>query len=99
MALLPRSLSTPLLRPPSGPSHIDSRCIERVLEVRRVASLDRLDARAAVLCYLRNVSAFHEARANKAVAEAMGNARITNAIDLEFRSVEYAVEELDMITG
>ena len=73
-------------------AHIDRRCIERVLDVRRVEFLDHLHARPAVLRDLVDVRALHQPHTYIGVPQAVGGAAVSVTIELEIRAAQYAVE-------
>jgi hypothetical protein len=76
---------------------IDGRRVERVLDVSSIEPFDHLDAGAAVFGDLVYVCALHEAHANIGMAQAVGRARITLAIEFELRSLQQVVEHLDVV--
>jgi hypothetical protein len=61
--------------------YINSRCVQRVLDVRRVELLDHLHAGAAVLSDLVDVGAFHQAHADIGVPEAVRGAPVAVAVE------------------
>ena len=77
-----------------GLADIDRRGVEARFDVGGVVFLDHLDAGAAVLGDLVDVRAFHQAQADVGVAQAVGRARLSFAVDFQVFFVEDRVEEL-----
>jgi len=62
-------------------TNIDSRGVERILEMDRVVLLNHLDAGTAVFCDLIDVGAFHQAHTDVGVAQAVSRARFAVAVE------------------
>ena len=82
-----------------GPTHIDGRSVERVLDVGGVESLDHLDTGAAVFRNLINVGSFHEPHTDVGVSKAVGRTSVAIAISFQVGAIEYTVKQLDVIAG
>ncbi len=79
-----------------GPSHVNRRRIECILNVGSIEFFDHFHAGPAIFSDLIDVGSFHQAHTNIGMSQAIGRPSVSRTVKLQIQLVQYPVEQLSL---